>query len=169
MNFNIGATANVKKMILSIFGDAGIYLEKLIRKLNWVYLFQGFPGIFPVLTWKDRFLDPMDSVNSTYEDIPKDMCIPWGKSLVDFFCGTSKEEFTQSIFNGVCSQRMSQIAMRYFLVARVVTSDGKYIYVHLSNYGYIYIDKLMYILMYNFEVEMYKIFSKMYVFNYISL
>jgi hypothetical protein len=112
-------------MIHSIFGQAGLYLEKLIRKLNWVYLFQGFPGIFPVLTWETKHLDTMDAYNATFEDVPKDMCIPWGKALIDFLCGKTSDDFEQSIFNGVCTQRLSQIAMRYFFVAKVINSSGK--------------------------------------------
>ena len=88
-------------MLQSIFGSAGFYLERMIRKMNWVYLFQGFPGIFPVLAWEGKYLDTEDAFNASFEDAPKEMCIPWGKALIDFLCGKTPDDFQKSIFKNI--------------------------------------------------------------------
>ena len=106
------ATGNIYLCNHSIFGEAGIRLDLYLRNISWVYLFQGFNGLFPLLTWDDQYLDPDDEImNDTQEPI-----IQFGEQLIDFICGPEDAENINedSIFNGICNPNQARIAFRFF-------------------------------------------------------
>jgi len=130
----------VKLVISSLFGKAGLAIDKFLRKLNWVYIFRSFPGLFPYLTYRDVYLeDPEEDITALND--PKEFPVYFGEYIIDLLVGEDDEEndtntgdsagtgnvpnTSTCIFDGVIDRRSARMAMRLFLFIRYVSRTGK--------------------------------------------
>ena len=133
----------VKTTIEALFGNPGIAIDKFLRKMNWVYLFQNFPGLFPYMTYQGQFLDDPTADVRSLNDV-REFPIYFGEFIIDFICGTDDDDdevdvtntgsssandrgnhsTNQSIFHNVTTKDLAKQGMRLFLLSRVINRAG---------------------------------------------
>jgi len=136
-------SGDVKVVLESLFGNAGIALDKFLRKLNWVYMFQNFQGLLPYMTWKGKWLEDIKTDVHELNDV-REFPILFGEYIVDFLCGPEEEDDSGTedntntgttagissadstlIFNNVCDLNLARQGIRLFLMSRFVNRKGK--------------------------------------------
>ena len=133
----------MKSTIEALFGLPGIALDKVLRKMNWVYLFQNFPGLFPYMTYNGTILEDPNTPVHTLND-PREFPVYFGEFIVDFVCGPEEEDGgdnqTQSttnatedaasttIFHNITNMNDARKGMRMFLLSRVISRTGNYMF-----------------------------------------
>ena len=93
-------------------------MEKHLRLLNWVYLFQDLPGIFPPLSYYGSSLNYGDTLYFQEKDCKR----LFTEELINFCCGPINEVQKEgTLFYEVCSTEIAHAAMHLFLVFRTST------------------------------------------------
>ena len=131
--------------IEALFGSAGVALDKYLRTLNWVYMFQNFAGLLSYLKYDNIYLEDPQIPFSDLNEI-RNMPIHFGEYIIDFICSEyqaptentnssagsgvdqqqdSNTKFGNSIFDGICGHTSAKQAMRLFLLTRFVSRSGK--------------------------------------------
>ena len=131
--------------IEALFGSAGVALDKYLRTLNWVYMFQNFAGLLSYLRYDNIYLEDPQIPFSDLNEI-KNMPIHFGEFIIDFICSEYQEstentnssagsgvdpqqnsntQFGNSIFDGICSPTSAKQPMRLVLLTRFVSRSGK--------------------------------------------
>ena len=101
--------------IESVFGLPGLILDKYLRLLNWVYLFQDISGIFPPLNYYENSLQYEDNLFFQEKECKR----LFTEELIDFCCGPIDEVPKEgTLFHNVCSSEMAHAAMHLFFVFR---------------------------------------------------
>ena len=121
----LACSKDVANTIMGVFGPAGIALEKFIRSLNWMYIFQDLPGIFPPLTWENI---PLEHPKHRYST-ERERLELFAEGLTDLICGLRDFDHSATdsqdplfIFHGVCEDQLRvRSAFRIFLFLRSMT------------------------------------------------
>jgi len=147
-------------VIEALFGESGVILDKFLRKLNWVYIFRNFAGLFPYVSYNGVYLQD-SSMNLHELNDYKEFPVHFGEHLIDFFCGVDEEEaedtnsssasatgiqdssnHDNTIFANVIDTKSAKQALRLFLYARFVSRQGMYFLkfsIYILPVGYLYL------------------------------